>query len=523
MRMRLVVFIFPLLASCIAATVSIRPSDQVAIVSSGSGTSVFDLRGRALADAQAVSGVDSLDASPNQRNLRQHSDVVIGKGDFVLRATVVMDEMSSRGAGISFDGGGVNLDDREWGVVLTGRLFGGGRFPFETQRPPSARPGAPIEIEIRRSDGSLSVSINEFEMGRIGMSGFEIGRIGFDLAAGNMRVLECSAEGDLSRFPLPRAAFSSADGDIDEYRDPSVASDGARALVTAIAVRTADDGTTRETLAGRFVERDGRLAEVNEIDLGGASVEFAVLGYANGDPRPWKLLLQEPCGKRIADHLTVFDSPDGRRFSKVTRLDASASPVRLLSGAMSESGGALVASATTARGGVPRAAAVQFTSKAGWELRELTDEPSCEPQWIGQDRSMVRKPGALDRQLLADGTKSPISGFDAGPTAFALISVATGNTRVACSDGGFPYPLQELISRDLGSNWTKGRTIWGGSASNACSATAEGRRIVVFEGGDKARREHILVLRLTDSDANPPLNQPSTAGTAATIEPQLKP
>ena len=123
----------------------------ITIVSPKDQSGVLDLRGRTLAEAQAVAGVDSLDAAPNQRNLRQHSDVLIGGGDFVLRATIVIDEFSGRGAAIAFDGGTVNLDDKEWGAVLTGKLFGGGRFPFETERPASALPGAPIEVEISRS------------------------------------------------------------------------------------------------------------------------------------------------------------------------------------------------------------------------------------------------------------------------------------------------------------------------------------------------------------------------------------
>lgn len=521
MRMRLAVFVLPLLASCIAASASPRPSsDEVAVVSSKTGASVFDLRGRPLADAQAVSGVDSLDASPNQRNLRQHSDVIVGKGDFALRATVVIDEMSSRGAGISFDGGSVILDDRESGAVLAGRLFGGGKFPFETQRPAGARPGAPIEVEISRYDGSLAVKLNEVEMGRIGMNGFALGRIGFDLAAGNMRVLECSVEGDLSRFPLPRAAFSSADGDIDEHRDPSVASDGTRALVTAIAVRTTDDGKTQETLVGRFVEADGSMSAPFTIDLGGASVELAVIGFARGEARPWKLLLQGQGAKRVADQLTVFDSADGRSFAEASKIDASSAPLRLLTGAMTELDGALLAGATSARGGTPHATAVRFTPKDGWKVSELTEEPSCEPQWIGPDRTLMRKPSALDREVLSAGAKFPASGLETGPTALGLIYAEGAVVRLAGAESAFPYPLQELVSRDSGATWTKARTVWGGAASNACSAKTAGGRVLIFEGGDKARREHVLVLRLTDAEANPPESAPTVSAQPKTAQPK---
>jgi len=516
--MHAVVFGFLLLASCVAASGSPRPvPDEFAIVSPNLGGSVFDLRGRALSDAQAVSGVDSLEAAPNDRNLRQHSDVLIGTGDFALRATVVIDDMSSRGAGISLDGGSVLLDDREWGAVLVGRLFGGGRFPFETQRPTSARPGAPIEVEISRYEGSLAVKLNDFEMGRIGMRGFALGRIGFDLAAGNMRVLECSVEGDASRFPLPRAAFSSADGEIDEYRDPSVASDGTRGLVTAIAVQTIDDGTTRDTLYGRFVERDGRMSDPHAIDLGGATVEIAVIGFARGQDRPWKLLIQERSEKRVADHLTVFDSSDGQSFKRSDRIEAAGTPIRLLTGAMTDVGGALVASATTARAGVPRASAVRYSLKEGWTVVELSEEPGCEPFWLEADRILVRTPGALERKILVAGARGPTSGFEAGPVALGLVFTDRSVTRLTGADSAFPYPLQEIVSRDRGATWSKGRTIWGGSASNSCSVESSGTRLLVFEGGDRARREHILVLRLGASEANPPVKAAPPSGTETAI------
>lgn len=515
MLLRLAFNLLTLLACCRSVTSAASPlRDEVAIVSSRSAAKVFDLRGRSLAEAQAVSGVDSLEASPAQRNLRQHSEVLVGKGDFALRATVVIDEFSSRGAGISFDGGVVLLDDREWGTVLLGRLFGGGRFPFETQRPASARPGAPIEVEISRYEGSLAVKLNEFEMGRIGMTGFALGRIGFDLAEGKMRVLECSVEGDVTRFPLPRAAFSSADGDIDEFRDPSVASDGRRTLVTAIAVRTLEDGTTRDSLHGRFLEADGQLAPSFTIELGQGAIEFAVLGYAPGDARPWKILLQATGAKNVADRLLAFDSTDARAFTQAATIDASASPIRLMTGAMTWQDGVLLASATAVRSGAPRGCAVRYTPGKGWTIGELTSEPSCEPSWIGSDRVLLRKPGALDRELLADGAKNAVTGFEAGASAAAILHSSRGRIRIAASEPAFPYPLHELVSTDLGANWTKGRVIWGGASSNACSAGTDATRVVVFEGGDRARREHILVLQLDSTQMNPAAGAPASGVTA---------
>ncbi|MEY2716689.1 MAG: hypothetical protein RIT24_3032 [Planctomycetota bacterium] len=479
----------------------------ITIVSPKDQSGVLDLRGRTLAEAQAVAGVDSLDAAPNQRNLRQHSDVLIGGGDFVLRATIVIDEFSGRGAAIAFDGGTVNLDDKEWGAVLTGKLFGGGRFPFETERPASALPGAPIEVEISRYEGSLAVKLNEFEIGRIGMTGFALGRVGFDLAAGNMRVLECTAEGDLSRFPVPRALYSSADGDIDEHRDPSFATDGTRALVTAIAVRTADDGRTIDSVIGRFVDSSGSMSDPHAIDLGGGSVELATIGFATSDQRPWKMLVQFANGKRIAERLTAFDSVDGRAFSKVAEIDCKNSPIRLLTGSMMEFSGLLRSGATVVRDNVVRAAEVRFTSGQGWSVVELMEAPSCEPLYLQGGVVMVRAPKSMDRSLLRDGKATPVIGYEGGASAGGVLYERGDLIRIAQAEAAFPYPMHELVSADRGASWSKARTIWGGSASNASGLSIGDRHWLVFEGGDKARREHVLLLRLSTGEANPPLAQ----------------
>jgi hypothetical protein len=54
-----------------------------------------------------------------------------------------------------------------------------------------------------------------------------------------------------------------------------------------------------------------------------------------------------------------------------------------------------------------------------------------------------------------------------------------------------------LASDDLGLHWRVERVIWGGAAGHACGARLRDLSLLVFEGGDKARREHILLLDAT--------------------------
>lgn len=458
---------------------------------------IADLRGTSLAEAQARGGVDSLDASPADRNLRQHSTEVIGRGDFLLRATVVIDEMSGRGAGITFDGGAVALDDREWGAVLTGRLFGGGKFPFETERPAAVRPGAPIEVEIQRVDGTMMVRLNEVEMGRIGIKDFTIGRIGFELAAGSMRVLGWSVEGDVSSFPRPRAVFTGADGDIDEFRDPSAASDGARALVTAVAVSTEKDGSAKTTLYGRFVNPSAESAARFEIPLDGVAVDFAVLGFRAGDARPWKLLVQEDAPKHLVERLLAFDSADGRAFARVAELDSKGSPLMLVASSLRAfADGRLACGATRLVDAKPRAAMAELSKDGSWRIVDLDAAPGCEPLWLGDDDVLIRLPRQSTRELLHAGARAASDGFVGAGNAGTLFSRADSVLRVAQSEPAFPYPLQELVSSDAGKTWKPARMLWGSSAGNVTSVTLGDRTLLVFEGGDRARREHVLTLLL---------------------------
>lgn len=489
----------------------------ITVVSSKEKSRVADLRGRSLEEAQAVAGVDSLNVRPSERNLRQHSEAIIGKGDFVLRATVVVDEFNGRGAAVAFDGGTISLDDREWGAVLSGRLFGGGRFPFETDRPASARPGAPLEVEVFRVDGELIVRLNEFEMGRIGMKGFALGRVGFDLAAGGMRVLECSVEGDCSEAPRPRAVFSSADGDIDEYRDPSIAADGTRAIVSAIAVQTADTGATINSLWLRGVSSDGSMGDVRKVDLGETSPELALLGCAPGAPRPWKLLVQETGPNRLAERLIAFESADGSTFSRSATIDSTGAPLQLMPGGLHAEGSGLVAGATRVRGGQPRATAIRLGADGAWRIDELVDDPSCEPLWLGQQKILWRTPRSPDRGYFFAGERGAVAGLDGGATSFGVLRADDARVAVALAEASFPYPLQQFDSADGGKTWSRGRVVWGGSSGHAQAIAVGAKRFLLFEGGDRARREHVLLLEAR-ADVNaeghaadsPTANSPST-------------
>ena len=472
-------------------------ADEAVILAPGKPSDVADLRGTGIDRVQAVPNTGATDVAPALRSLRQHSTVCIGKGDFHLRATVLLEDIGGRGAGVVFDGGVIALDDPEWGAVLNGRLFGGGRFPFEVERPASARPGAPISLEIERLDGTLVVRLNDFEMGRIGMKGFALGRIGFDLGGGAMRVLDCTVEGDHATQARPLAVFTGADGDIDEYRDPAAASDGSNAIIMSVSVTTADDGSTATALHARRLRSGGVLSDPHRIDLGDVQPDLVVLGHREGDARPWKLLVQPVAARRLVDALVAYDSADGVTYERRGPVASNDAPIQLFPGAMLRTeGGALRAAATRLVGGTPRACAVALDMNGGWRISDLSEGAGCEPILLPDGSALVRLPKSGVRELARGGNRVESAGFEGAATAGAVLPGPGGAFGIAQAETGFPYPLRELTTADSGVSWTAGGTLWGGAAGHAIAVTLDGAPLIVFEGGDKARREHILVLRL---------------------------
>ena len=486
----------------------------------GAPADVADLRGTSLEAAQGHVTTDSTDVSPARRGLRQHSTVCIGKGDFKLTATIEFDEPTGRGAGIAFDGGSVVLDDPEWGAVLTGRLFGGGKFPLENSRPSTARPGAPVSIEIARANGVLAVRINDVEMGTIGVKDIAIGRVGFDLGGGVMRVQACSVEGDHSLQPRPIALFTSADGDIDEFRDPTVASDGKRVLVGAIAVSTAADGSSKSELHVRGINVD---AVPSVVDLGGVQPDLALLGWrADSTGGAWMLIVQAPSPQRLVEKLDVFESSDGAHFQKVAEVDSSGAPLQLVTGAIrSTAEGNPVAFATRISNREPHACAIERGRDGKWTARDIgagvganvganiAANIGCEPVWLNASNTLIRTPRSTERSVLHDGALTVASKYEGGALAGTALLAPNGTLSIAQPEGALPNPMRELTSTDLGASWSVARVLWGGAAGSSCSTTLDGQTLLVFEGGDKARRQHVLMLKvpLRAETTAPPVKQ----------------
>ncbi len=487
-----------------------RVPGRIEIVAAGKGVGggasgeigVCDLRGTPLDEVQARPRDGGFDDDPAKRALRQYSTHAIGTGDFRVEATVILEALDGKGAGIVFDGGVVEFDEPTAAAVLTGSLFGGGRLALDEARPTSFRLGAPLDISIVRQGREVVVSINEEPVGSIGMEGFAFGRIGFDLGGGRMKVVACSVEGATETVPMPRAAFTGADGDVDEYRDPTAASDGNTLLLAAIGVGVHPDGSDRTFIALRSAAKDGALGEARSIEQANPALaqlkpDLVVLGH---DGQAWRLLVQEVAPRRLTNSIRQFRSQDGVRFEELAPITVDA-PMQLVPAPMRRESGAdgkpvLRVGVTRVVEKDVRAAVLASTSEAPWQLTALGELASCNPMLLDGGRAIVRDPKSLKRTVVGGDAAIEAVRFEGAPQAGALV-VADGNRLVlAQSDPVHPNMLRRMVSCDGGATWRRDTPVWGSPAATANAVRVGEDVVVVFEGGDTARRQHVLLVRV---------------------------
>ena len=485
---------------------SVPSVDRVEIVVAGKGTvgagGVRDLRGTSLEDVQARPRDGGFNDDPAVRALRQYSTQSIGDGDFRVEATVILEALDGKGAGIVFDGGLLELDVPEAAAVLAGSLFGGGRLALSETRPASFRVGAPVDISIVRQGREVLFSINEEPVGSIGMEGITFGRVGFDLAGGRMKVLACSVEGALEAVPMPRAVFTGADGDIDEYRDPTMASDGSRLLIAAVGVGVHADGSDRTFVALRSLAADGTLGESRAIEqanpaLASLKPDLVVLGH---DGKSWRLLVQENAPRRLANVIRQFRSEDGVRFEELDaiRLDTT---VQLVPAPMQAEVGA--AGKPMLRAGVTRvvekdvrAGVLVSTDGAPWQLASLGEVAGCNPLLLEGGGAIVRDPKSLQRTVLGGAAPIEAAKFEGAPQAGAILLGEGSQLVLAQSDPVHPNMLRRMVSCDGGASWRRDTPVWGSPAGTANAVRCGSQVCVAFEGGDSARRQHILFIQI---------------------------
>jgi hypothetical protein len=407
----------------------------------------------------------------------------IGDAPFRVDATVIVDRFAAEGAGLAIAGGILALDDPEHDVVLRGSRLGP-PGPLAELRSLPARPGVPVRIIAQWDGRKLKVSIDGTEVASLALDG-AAGRVGLAGPSASVRLLECTVAGEVKPLAVPSIVFSAADGAIDEHRDPVAALGPDAVELFAIAVTTNDDGSLTHRVRRRTL-RDDALGPPQLVVLDGIDPHRITVGH---DGTTWVMLAQPNSADQLSGSLRIFRSGDATTWSPAGVIDASGAPIRLVATGMRRGNGStLEAFATRLLDGVPRACVVRQTS-GGWTITDLASGPSCDPIPAGPDAYSIRTPRLPERWITPQQERRPCPStaqpaWRPGPDGGSyLIGNGPRNDRLVVA----PVSTGRLT-------WVP----WDGPVGTCSVVTRGATSWALFEGGERAPREHVLLLKLPE-------------------------
>jgi hypothetical protein len=407
----------------------------------------------------------------------------IGDAPFRLDATVIVDRFAAEGAGLAIAGGILALDDPEHDVVLRGSRLGP-PGPLAELRSLPARPGVPVRIIAQWDGRKLKVSIDGTEVASLALDG-AAGRVGLAGPSASVRLLECTVAGEVKRLAVPSIIFSAADGVIDEHRDPVAAAGPDSIELFAITVSTNDDGSLIHGVRRRTL-RDGVLGPPQTVVLDSLDPHRITVGH---DGAGWVMLAQPNSAQQLSTSLRVFTSSDAASWTPAGAIDAGNAPIRLVAtGMQRRDASVLEAVATRVVDGTPRACVIRRES-GGWTINDLATEPSCDPVPAGPTGYSVRAPRTPERWITPQAQRRacPSTALPAwlpGPDGGSyLIGNGPRNDRLVVAPIASGRPT-----------WVD----WDGPVGTCCTVHHAGSMLAIFEGGERAPREHILLLKLPE-------------------------
>ena len=404
----------------------------------------------------------------------------VGTGPYRIQATMVLERYATEGAGLAIAGGVLGLDDPEHDLVPRGGRFGP-PAPLSELRAVPARSGVPMQVVAQWDGKKLRVALNGIDVGAITLDAAH-GRIGLAGPSAAIRLVECTIDGPVQRVPVPTIVFSAADGPIDEYRDPVACAGPDSIEILAMAVTTRDDGTLDQAIRRRSL-RDGVLGPSLAIEVGGLKPGRVTMGH---DGTEWILLVQPTSTDGMSTSIEVFRSLDALAWERAAVVDAGATPIRLVTAGMRRHGtNGIEAAATRLVHGVPRACVVRGAG-ASWSIHDLSTAPSCDPVWVGADEASMRVPRQAQRWITPGTT--PV----ACPSMALPLWLDIAGGSYLLGEGPRNDRLVLAAAMTGAVEWS----AWDGPVGTVCGASIRNETWAVFEGGLRAPREHVLLMRL---------------------------
>jgi len=431
--------------------------------------------------------------------------VELGRGNFNATFELLVPELAASGAGIRIDSSVFGIDGPSGQLYTSGPLFSGGVTPV-ADSVGKVRAGVPFEVRIVRDDDALECLVNGERVMRASAGEAPIGRIGVWGGRGALAVGSFAVEGPAQRVK-PAEVVWSAGGEVwDEVALPAVAvrSDGAL-LVAGSAVRSDEQGKDVRRILVRVRDSKGQWGEARVAgpdDLAGSDSTLVTHGA------DVHLVVQAPAGIKamrsgdgglswsVPQDITL-PSPRSQIAGHGARVMHDGKPILCVPVSVPIDGGARsVALMRSADGGA--------SWSSGTAVVEACASPSLADLGDGRLAMIGVRPQMEGRWMWISpdagatwGAPMACSGLDPGTMRACAWRQPDGALMLVESSRRVPNALRRWRSDDGGSTWIEQLPLQLTPAGACAVAVApDGAVWIAHEGGDFARREHVLVRKV---------------------------
>jgi hypothetical protein len=429
----------------------------------------------------------------------------LGRADFMITCELLVPELTSSGAGVRIDTSVFGIDGPGGGLHTLGPLFSGGASPVQDSVG-KVRAGVPCEVAVSRSGEWLECLVNGERVVRSQVGAGPIGRVGIWGGHGALAVGSFVVQGAGTRYGVPEMPWS-AGGDVwDEVVLPSlVALADGRMMVSGSAVRSDEAGKDVRRILLRVRGQDGTWSGSREDPNAGIPGSDAIL-LSEGPSvimvvqsgSALKAIRSESLGQEWSEP-KVLPLPSAR-----SRLAGHGVRVQVGTRAMLcvpvsselEGGGRSLALMRSDDGGV--------TWIAGATIVEPAESPAVIDLGDGKVGLIAVRPDMAGRWMWTSddggitwGAPWACSGLDPGTTRACAWRHPDGAMWIVESARRAPNALRQWRSEDGGRTWLEQLPIQH-TPSGACAVArgADGAVWIAHEGGDFARREHVILRKV---------------------------
>lgn len=425
-----------------------------------------------------------------------------GRGDFTATFELLLPELAAAGSGVRMDSSVFGIDGPGGELYTSGPLFSGGA----TAIPDSAgkvRAGVPFEVRVSREGEWLECLVNGERVMRTQVGATPVGRIGIWAGRGAIAVGSFAVSGVVQRAVVADAVWSAGGEVWDEVSLPAIAAlaDGTL-LVSGSAVRSDEQG---KDVRGTVVRARNAAGQWGDSRVAGPEGLGGSDSTLIADAGAVHLIVQSGGAlKRMqsADGGASWSAPaDVPLPSPRSRLAGHGIRVAVEGGAVLcvpvtvpvDGGGRSVTLLRSRDGGA--------TWAAGAPLVEASDAPAVVDLGKGRLAVVGVRPQMDGRWIWTSddagatwGAPLACGGLDPGTMRACVWRGPDGALMLSESARRVPNSLRRWRSDDGGVTWIEQLPVQMAPAG-ACAVAVvpDGAAWIAYEGGDFARREHVLV------------------------------